>query len=83
MDEIRNHSMTDADAFKRSNEGMRALVRFNNRFLELLIGYRLYRFASKRSDEGVKALYAVHGEERSPPYRLQLTFSATHVYTET
>ena len=32
VDEIRNHSMTDADAFKRSNEGMRALVRFNNRF---------------------------------------------------
>ena len=25
VDDIRNHSMTDADAFKRSNEGMKAL----------------------------------------------------------
>ena len=60
VDDIRNHSMTDADAFKRSNEGMRALVRFLRGLigcLEVLIGLR--RFQTKqRGGEG--AVVRVH-----------------------
>ena len=60
VDDIRNHSMTDADAFKRSNEGMRALVRFLRGLigcLEVLIGLR--RFQTKqRGDEA--AVVRVH-----------------------